>query len=203
MTAAPSRTSARSFLRMSPVNLSSAEGSKRRNRRTSSPVRTGWASLGPSLLKSTRAPIACTGTRMSEKNTTPSGENRRNGCRETSAARSASRHSSRKETRRRTSRYSGRYRPACRIIHAGGRSTGRPKQASRNRFAEEESIVSSCTARQYNERPTGLGGSGDQVSQDVGQDPAVPVVVRFDGRIDARAQGNFLDAAIRTSDREF
>src|SRR5438445_2931657 len=200
MTAALSPTSPRSRFRISPVKRRSAAGSKRRNLRTSSPVRIGCGTFGPFLSNSTLTPIAWTGTRMSEKKMTPSGAKRRNGCRDTSAARSGSRQRSMKETRRRTSRYSGRYRPAWRIIHAGARSTGRPKQASRNRWAEGELVV---TGPMITSRPrTAPVGSGDQVPQDVRQDPAVPVIVDFDRGVDPRAQRHFIDRAVRPPDGE-
>ena len=107
-TAARPPTSRLSLDRISPVNGISDAGSNRCSFSIAAEVRTGSGSSGPPSPNSTRAPMAATGTRMSEKKMTPSGSNRRKGWSDTSVARSAERQSSMKDTFWRTSRYSGR-----------------------------------------------------------------------------------------------
>ena len=86
---------------------------------------------------------------------------------------------------RRTSRYSGRYRPACRIIQAGGRSTGRPNGASRNRFADGR--ADAVLSKLFNIARGLRRHVSDQLPQHERQDAAVPVVVHLDRRVDADA----------------
>ena len=118
-------TSFRRILSDSPTKLSLSR-SMGTSCLTCSSDRTGDWITGPLESEiSNGTPIAGSGVSMSENRMTPSGAKARQGCRVISTMRSVFSDRSRNEGWRLASAwYSAMYRPACRIIHAGGR--GRP-----------------------------------------------------------------------------
>mmetsp|Transcript_3594 Transcript_3594/g.9994 ORF Transcript_3594/g.9994 Transcript_3594/m.9994 type:complete len:225 (+) Transcript_3594:636-1310(+) len=133
-TAASSPTSERRFCSVSRTNGVLLIASSSCTRATSSIVRIGFSMIGPlSSGISKSIPIPGSGVRISEKRMTPSGLNARHGCREISVERSVFSERSRNDVCfLARSWYTFMYRPACRIIHTGGRSISSCRAALTN-----------------------------------------------------------------------
>src|ERR1700722_6992532 len=114
-------------------NLVSSSGSKMRRLATSAALRMGLGRFGPASFSSRCMPMASAGIKISEKTMIASTPRMRNGCKDTSAARSGVLQTSRNGRGARTAPHSGRYRPAWRIIQTGTRVRASPRQARRKR----------------------------------------------------------------------
>jgi hypothetical protein len=108
--------------------VSDSAGEASRSRATSSAVRTGAPSTGPTPgWMSTSTPASLRGMTMSEKKIAASTPCRRTGCRVISEASSGVRQASSIAVPARAARYSGSDRPAWRMNHTGRRAGVRPR----------------------------------------------------------------------------